>query len=115
MVAPSDLTTPVQKIVADVLMVPAANVQLDTRLSALGAESIDYLDLIFRIEEVVGKKLPVSRWEAFIRERLPGAILSEAITVSILVEFAEWGRGPGGNVPVPSIYGPSADEKAPGF
>jgi acyl carrier protein len=92
MVATGDLTAPVRSIVADVLMVPLADVQPDTSLGGLGAESIDFLDLIFRIEEVIGKKVPVSRWEAFITARLPGADLSRAITPAIVVEFAEQER-----------------------
>lgn len=92
LVAIGDLTEPVRGIVADVLMVPRADIQSDTSLGALGAESIDFLDLIFRIEEVIGKKVPVSRWEAFINARLPGADLSRAITLAIVVEFAEQER-----------------------
>jgi acyl carrier protein len=85
----SDLTDTVRDIVANVLMVAPANVRPETPLYDLGAESIDYLDLIFRIEEAIGKKVPVSHWESFVRERLPGADLRLAITVAIVVEFAE--------------------------
>ena len=84
-----DLLETVRNIVAHVLMVSPSDVQPETALYDLGAESIDYLDLIFRIEEAVGKKIPVSRWEAFIRERLPEADLRMAITVAIVAEFAE--------------------------
>ena len=84
----TDLVPMVRKIVSDVLMVPTASVSSTTRLSELGAESIDYLDLIFRIEEGIGRRVPIARWEQFITTRLPGANLSEAITVAILVEFA---------------------------
>ncbi|MEP6550100.1 MAG: acyl carrier protein [Gemmatimonadales bacterium] len=89
LVASSDLTDALRSIVAQVLMVPPGDVHPETALYSLGAESIDYLDLIFRIEEAIGKKVPVSRWEAFVRERLPGADLTQAITVAIVVEFAE--------------------------
>ena len=91
-VATGDLTPAVRRIVADVLMVSPADVLPDSSLVALGAESIDFLDLIFRIEEVIGKKVPVSRWEAFITTRLPGADLTRAITLAIVVEFAEQER-----------------------
>ena len=84
-----DLIDTVRDIVADVLMIPPGDAHPETALYDLGAESIDYLDLIFRIEEAIGAKIPVSRWEAFIRERLPGADLTRAITVRIVVEFAE--------------------------
>lgn len=89
LVTATDLTPAVCEIVSQVLMVPPASVKPEVRLYDLGAESIDYLDLIFRIEEVVAKKVPVSRWEAFVNQRLPGANLADAITVAIITEFAE--------------------------
>ena len=80
---------PERAIIAQVLMVPEADVRPESALVAdLGAESIDFLDLVFRIEDVVRRKIPVSRWEAFVRERLPGADLSRAITTAVVVEFA---------------------------
>ena len=88
-VAPPDLTPTIQEIVSQVLMVPAKDVQPGSKLYDLGAESIDYLDLIFRIEEAIGKKVPVTRWEAFVNERLAGANLADAITVAVVTEFAE--------------------------
>ena len=92
MVGPGDLTEAVRTIVGQVLMVPAADVHPESSLVGLGAESIDFLDLIFRIEEIIGKKVPVTRWEAFVNARLPGADLSRAITLAIVVEFAEQER-----------------------
>ena len=80
----------IRGIVAEVLMVPRDSVQADSALVAdLGAESIDFLDLIFRIEETLGRKIPSERWDAFVTERLPGADLSSAITIAVVVEFAE--------------------------
>jgi len=84
-----DILATVQGIVSQVLMVPSAKVQPETRLYDLGAESIDYLDLIFRIEEALGRKVPVSRWAEFVSDRLPGANLADTITVAIVAEFAE--------------------------
>ncbi|MFL5483802.1 MAG: acyl carrier protein [Gemmatimonadaceae bacterium] len=92
LVTDKDLTAAVQRIVAQVLMVDPAIVHPETTLYSLGAESIDYLDLIFRVEEVIHKKVPVSRWESFVRERLPGANLAQAITVAFIAEFAEFER-----------------------
>lgn len=90
MVEGGSLLEAVRGIVAEVLMVPRDSVQADSALVAdLGAESIDFLDLIFRIEEVVGKKIPTARWDAFVTERLPGADLAHAITTAVVVEFAE--------------------------
>ena len=84
-----DLGQTVTEIIAHVLMVNPAEVRPDRALVAeLGAESIDFLDLIFRIETVVGKKIPISHWEDFIAERLPGADLYHAITPAIVMEFA---------------------------
>ena len=80
----------VRGIVAEVLMVPRDSVHADSALVAdLGAESIDFLDLTFRLEEILGKKIPTARWDAFVTERLPGADLSRAITTAVVVEFAE--------------------------
>ena len=55
----------------------------------LGAESIDFLDMIFRIEDLVGKRIPTSRWYEFLEERFPGASFARAITTAVVVEFAE--------------------------
>ena len=84
-----DLSETVKEIIAHVLMVNPAEVRPDRALIAeLGAESIDFLDLIFRIETALGRKIPLSHWEDFVAERLPGADLSRAITPAIMVEFA---------------------------
>lgn len=84
-----DLDAAVRDIIAHVLMVDIAEVEPHRALLAeLGAESIDFLDLVFRIEDVVGKKIPLSEWQEFVSERLPGADLSTAITVAIVQEFA---------------------------
>jgi acyl carrier protein len=85
----SNFDDDVRRIIAHVLMVNVDDVQLERALVAeLGAESIDFLDLIFRIEDLVGKKVPLSEWQEFVGQRLPGADLSRAITAGIVVEFA---------------------------
>ena len=49
----------VQKIIADVLVVDEDNVALTSRLIGdLGAESIDFLDLIFQLEKEFNIKIP---------------------------------------------------------
>ena len=89
-VAPGELHDAVRGLVSDVLMVPLDSVRADSALVGdLGAESIDFLDLIFRIEDLVKRKIPTSHWGAFVGERLPGADLSRAITTAVVVEFAE--------------------------
>jgi acyl carrier protein len=90
MVEGGSLLEAVRGIVAEVLMVPRDSVHADSALVAnLGAESIDFLDLTFRLEEILGKKIPIARWDAFVTERLSGADLSCAITTAVVVEFAE--------------------------
>lgn len=77
-------------IIAEVLMVTAGKVGPDSRLIAeLGAESIDFLDLIFHIEETLGLDIPVQRWSEFLAQRLPDQDLSTAITAEVVREFTE--------------------------
>ncbi len=90
MVTHDELVDAVRSIVAEVLMVSVTDVRDESALIGdLGAESIDFLDLVFRIEDVVGRKIPASHWEAFITGRLRGQDLSRAITTAVVVEFAE--------------------------
>jgi acyl carrier protein len=85
-----DLLDTVRGIVSEVLLVPRDMVRADSALmDELGAESIDFLDMIFRIEDIVGRRIPVSRWYEFLGERLHGANLARAITTAVVVEFAE--------------------------
>jgi len=89
-VAAPELVEAVRSIISEVMLVPRDKVGLDSALiGELGAESIDFIDMVFRIEDVVGHRIHVSRWGTFIAERLPGAELSSAITTTIVVEFAE--------------------------
>ncbi len=80
----------VRQTIADVLVVPLERVLPDARLSAdLGAESIDYVDLVFRLEEALGRPAPPDRWTAFLRQRLPRGEYATAITTSVVREFAQ--------------------------
>lgn len=80
----------VRQIIADVLMVPLEQVTPEARLVAdLGAESIDFLDLVFRLEEALGVRIPPDCWAQFVAERLPDQDLRTAITTAIVLEFAE--------------------------
>ena len=89
-VVASDLLEPVRGIISEVLLVPRDTVGPGSSLmDDLGAESIDFLDMIFRIEDIVGRRIPVSRWYDFLQERLHGANLACAITTKVIVEFAE--------------------------
>jgi acyl carrier protein len=79
----------VRRLVADVLIVPLERVEPDSILAAdLGAESIDYLDLVFRLEDVVGRSIPISNWQQYLNRRFGTASLTEAITTRVVVEFA---------------------------
>lgn len=54
----------VREIIADVLVIDESEVTLDRRLIAdLGAESIDFLDLVFQIEKEYNIKIPRGKLE----------------------------------------------------
>jgi len=54
----------VREIIADVLVIDEKDVALDRRLIAdLGAESIDFLDLVFQLEKEFGIKIPRGQLE----------------------------------------------------
>ena len=78
----------VRLVIADVLFVSESEVRAERSLIAdLGAESIDFLDLVFRLEDVVGKKITVEHYDQWVRERLAKAS-TPVVTVAILTEFA---------------------------
>jgi acyl carrier protein len=95
LVTRDELTAMVRRVIAEVLVIPADQVRDDSAIVAdLGAESIDFLDLLFRLEEVLGRKVPIERWQRFLEERLPGASYATAITTTVVADFAEqeWRR-----------------------
>lgn len=54
----------VRAIVADVLVIDESDVAMDSRLiSDLGAESIDFLDLVFQLEKEFDVKIPRGQLE----------------------------------------------------
>ena len=64
----------VQAIVADVLVVDEEEVSLKSRLIAdLGAESIDFLDLVFQLEREFNVKIPRGQLEKDARGELSDA------------------------------------------
>ena len=80
----------VRRLVADVLVVPLDQVTMGRALVAdLGAESIDFLDLIFQLEEALGKRIPFTRWQSYVAERFGTGDLSQAITTEVVLDFAE--------------------------
>lgn len=61
----------VREIIADVLVIDEADVSLQSRLIAdLGAESIDFLDLVFQLEKEFGIKIPRGQLEKNARGHL---------------------------------------------
>ena len=79
----------VQRLVADVLVVPLEQVTMESALIAdLGAESIDFLDLVFQLEEALGKRIPFTSWQRYLEERLGTADLSQTITTEVVRDFA---------------------------
>ena len=87
---PGDLREAVRSTIAAVLVVPVESVRDDAALMRdLGAESIDMLDLVFRLEETLGRKIPTGRWEEYLRRRLVGLDPTAAITTDFVVAFVE--------------------------
>jgi len=61
----------VREIIADVLVIDADEVSLNSRLIAdLGAESIDFLDLVFQLEKEFSIKIPRGQLEKNARGHL---------------------------------------------
>jgi acyl carrier protein len=80
----------VREIVAEVLVISADEVAPGAALIRdLGAESIDFLDLVFRLEDALGTRIPYTRWQDFVTASLPAADLSTAITPEVVLAFAE--------------------------
>lgn len=80
----------VRDLVAEVLLVDRSEVEAGSRLVLdLGAESIDFLDLVFRVEDAVGHRVPVERWETRVREAAEACEGDprELITIRFVAEF----------------------------
>jgi acyl carrier protein len=79
----------VNALIARVLTVPLDTVRPDLDLVYdLGAESIDFLDLLFSLDPLVGTRVLPEQWTAWIRARLPESNAGEGITPGIIHEFA---------------------------
>jgi acyl carrier protein len=88
-VTEGEVSEAVRRLGANVLIVPLERVEPDSLLAAdLGAESIDYLDLVFRLEDVVGRSIPIAHWQQYLNRRFGSANLTEAITTRVVAEFA---------------------------
>ena len=85
-----DIEREVCRIVCEVLVVPREIVTLDANLfDDLGAESIDFLDLLFRLEELLGKKIPIATLESYANHQANGPHPVYAYTVRTLADFAK--------------------------
>lgn len=80
----------VREIIADVLVIDEDDVSLSSRLiSDLGAESIDFLDLVFQLEKEFGIKIPRGQLEKNARGDLAedefekGGVLTEKGMVAL--------------------------------
>jgi acyl carrier protein len=79
----------VRGIVADVLVVAAEDVRPGAALIRdLGAESIDFMDLVFRLEEGMHIRIPFTRWQQFLEGALAGQDPVVAITPETIEAFA---------------------------
>jgi acyl carrier protein len=89
LVAGGALEDLVRRLVADVLVVPLEQVTPECFLvSDLGAESIDFLDLVFQLEEALSKRIPFTRWQRYLEQRFGTGDLSRRITPQVVLEFA---------------------------
>jgi acyl carrier protein len=89
LVGSGSLESLVQRLVADVLVVPIEQVTMERALIAdLGAESIDFLDLVFQLEEALSKRIPFTRWQSYLTERFGTGDLSQTITTEVVRDFA---------------------------
>ena len=80
----------VRQIIADVLVIALEEVQPGKALIRdLGAESIDFMDLVFRLEDALGFPIPFPRWQRFLEETLEGRDPAVAITPEVVQLFAE--------------------------
>ena len=80
----------VRQVIAEVLVTSLEEVQPGRALVRdLGAESLDFLDLVFRLEDVLGRKIPFARWQQFLKVELEAQDLAAAITPEVVQRFAE--------------------------
>jgi acyl carrier protein len=75
----------IKEIIADALYVDVADVQAETNLMRdLNAESIDFLDIVFRVEKEFGIKIPKGE----IERRARGSLSDEQFAVNGLLTEA---------------------------
>jgi acyl carrier protein len=78
----------IHRIIVEVLRVPPERVHPDADLVyELGAESIDFLDLLFSLDTLVGTRVLPERWGTWLKQRLPGVNDGSGITPRVIEEF----------------------------
>jgi acyl carrier protein len=83
-----ELEAGVRRVVSEVLFVPEESIELDHSLfQDLGAESIDVLDLVFRLEDVIGTKVTARDFDAWVRSRFEN-VQQPRLTVAVIADFA---------------------------
>lgn len=78
----------VKTVVAEVLVAPRESVHDDTALvGELGAESIDFLDLVFRLEQSIGVRIPIESWDQYVRAHVTDRDGIDRITPAFIQAF----------------------------
>lgn len=94
----SEIAARVLSVVADALDRPAEQVTLDSSLvDDLGAESIDFLDIVFRLESAFGLKIPEEEIWAGTFDGVgddPGAIAARLEELKLRRPAFRWDRVP---------------------
>jgi acyl carrier protein len=92
----ADVYPKIREIIADVLVIDEDEISKDSRLIAdLGAESIDFLDLVFQLEKEFKIKIPRGQLEKNARGSLSadefekGGVLTEAGLVALKSYLSE--------------------------
>ncbi|HEU5211115.1 MAG TPA: phosphopantetheine-binding protein [Longimicrobiales bacterium] len=85
--------TAIRNMIVQVLSVPAESVHPDADLvNELGAESIDFLDLLFQLDDVVGERVLPEHWNAWLRACARERGAPPVITPRMLGEFVVYCR-----------------------
>jgi len=79
----------VRRIIAEVLIIAREDVQPEKALVRdLGAESIDFLDLVFQLEDALGFSVPYQRWQRYVTVHYAGEDLAVVLTPEVIEAFA---------------------------
>ena len=89
--APADLEPRVKQIVASALDVPLADVRNHSSLiNDLGAESIDFIDIVFRLESAFGIEIPEDIWKGSIDSADEAAIADGVARLRVSMPDFRW-------------------------